>query len=637
MNKNRKGFTIVELVIVIAIIAILAAVLIPTFASLIQKANISKDTQVIRNLNTAIATATEKPETMRDALKIAAEAGYLVDKINAAANGNDILWDSENKVFCYYNAATKAVAYIPETKIETANAPEYKFWKIYNDKMPALSEQRYSIYLTANATAAEEETVKVGFDAGDNTKVKTVNYKNDGAEQKVDIYTTGVMTLTVDAEKDTIYHYGEAGNVEIVKCAPASYHVYGKVIGTISVKQGHVSVEAGATVSAVIVPADATGKVDITNKGTVNIVNTEKANDSANVAVNNKGTIEVSVGTATISGNKANNEYTASKKLTADTHEITEGGYYDGNDVTIKSTGSKNDALYALNIKTTDKVIITGVRLEGTRGVQLKCDKNTGDYKFNITLMHSVVSVKARGIQAWFNEGQNCKGTIINVVDCKFELNTISSDKYDTVVDNNRSTGLIINGADEIEVNIKNTTIQGFSYSVQFNDKCSNKNSVLNIEDSDLKGRAGVYLMNTTSSTVNFKNSKIRGINTFVNVSNIDTESFGLFVFEGSHKNIINIENCKMEAYRGPAAEYNQEYIVDFRGNNNVVNVSGNTVMREDVYFTSDSSNVPTSINDIEKMYREQGNNNIVNGTLTKSIFAVHQGDNVTEYDWLQK
>ena len=37
--KNRKGFTIVELVIVIAVIAILAAVLIPTFSGVIQRAN----------------------------------------------------------------------------------------------------------------------------------------------------------------------------------------------------------------------------------------------------------------------------------------------------------------------------------------------------------------------------------------------------------------------------------------------------------------------------------------------------------------------------------------------------------------------------------------------------------------------
>ncbi len=36
---NKKGFTIVELVIVIAVIAILAAVLIPTFSGIIKKAN----------------------------------------------------------------------------------------------------------------------------------------------------------------------------------------------------------------------------------------------------------------------------------------------------------------------------------------------------------------------------------------------------------------------------------------------------------------------------------------------------------------------------------------------------------------------------------------------------------------------
>ena len=39
MKLNKKGFTIVELVIVIAVIAILAAVLIPTFNSVITKAN----------------------------------------------------------------------------------------------------------------------------------------------------------------------------------------------------------------------------------------------------------------------------------------------------------------------------------------------------------------------------------------------------------------------------------------------------------------------------------------------------------------------------------------------------------------------------------------------------------------------
>ncbi|MCR5693827.1 MAG: BspA family leucine-rich repeat surface protein [Clostridia bacterium] len=48
-RPSGEGFTIVELVIVIAVIAILAAVLIPTFSSMIQKANESKELQEGRN------------------------------------------------------------------------------------------------------------------------------------------------------------------------------------------------------------------------------------------------------------------------------------------------------------------------------------------------------------------------------------------------------------------------------------------------------------------------------------------------------------------------------------------------------------------------------------------------------------
>ncbi len=47
--KNRKGFTIVELVIVIAVIAILAAVLIPTFSGVIGNANQSAALQTARS------------------------------------------------------------------------------------------------------------------------------------------------------------------------------------------------------------------------------------------------------------------------------------------------------------------------------------------------------------------------------------------------------------------------------------------------------------------------------------------------------------------------------------------------------------------------------------------------------------
>lgn len=49
-NKFKKAFTIVELVIVIAVIAILSAVLIPTFNNVIESANMSKATQEVKNV-----------------------------------------------------------------------------------------------------------------------------------------------------------------------------------------------------------------------------------------------------------------------------------------------------------------------------------------------------------------------------------------------------------------------------------------------------------------------------------------------------------------------------------------------------------------------------------------------------------
>ena len=52
--NSKRGFTIVELIIVIAVIAILAAVLIPTFSNLINQANEAVDESLVRNLNESL-------------------------------------------------------------------------------------------------------------------------------------------------------------------------------------------------------------------------------------------------------------------------------------------------------------------------------------------------------------------------------------------------------------------------------------------------------------------------------------------------------------------------------------------------------------------------------------------------------
>ena len=70
--KNKKGFTLVELVIVIAVIAILAAVLLPTFSNVIESAKQSSATQTATNAfksyyaTDSVARYTDPYDTMKD-------------------------------------------------------------------------------------------------------------------------------------------------------------------------------------------------------------------------------------------------------------------------------------------------------------------------------------------------------------------------------------------------------------------------------------------------------------------------------------------------------------------------------------------------------------------------------------------
>lgn len=77
-KTNKKGFTIVELVIVIAVIAILSAVLIPTFGTLITDANHSAAQQKARNAYTAYIQEYSQNATLLDAdLVIEADGFYF--------------------------------------------------------------------------------------------------------------------------------------------------------------------------------------------------------------------------------------------------------------------------------------------------------------------------------------------------------------------------------------------------------------------------------------------------------------------------------------------------------------------------------------------------------------------------------
>ena len=192
-HTNKKGFTIVELVIVIAVIAILAAVLIPTFSNLIKKANESKDTQLIRNLNTALATNVEEEKTMAEALKVAADAGYDISKINASATDNQILWDSVNNVFCYLQNG--AIKYIPENS-KAEDVANVDYWVIASEVNPT-----YSTYLVGYTGASVE-----ALNSLDVSACGAVDVVYNGSAT-VSVFTNG-GNITVNG--GTVNHYGMA-------------------------------------------------------------------------------------------------------------------------------------------------------------------------------------------------------------------------------------------------------------------------------------------------------------------------------------------------------------------------------------------------------------------------------------------
>ena len=97
-KMNKKGFTIVELVIVIAVIGILATVLIPTFGNVIQNA---KDSQIVQAARNAYIQKCAETDTAvgGDFVYVAADGKYVAIK-----DGNLVLKTGTTDVEIFDNA-----------------------------------------------------------------------------------------------------------------------------------------------------------------------------------------------------------------------------------------------------------------------------------------------------------------------------------------------------------------------------------------------------------------------------------------------------------------------------------------------------------------------------------------------------
>ncbi len=223
-NLKKKGFTIVELVIVIAVIAILAAVLIPTFVNLTKKANMSSDQQAVRHMNTLLAMDETKPTNTDEVVEILIENGYK-DDLTTYYDGYTLAWLAEkNKIVLVEN---NAVVWPKDYEGETAYTELKPMVKNGEELLGSLSNGK-TVFIAEDITSDglyPEEAGEYSVNLNGN-KLNTTYYVGSWVEGGKLVVSNGIIDSNNSAANIAVYSESggilELENVQIF--APSSFN-----------------------------------------------------------------------------------------------------------------------------------------------------------------------------------------------------------------------------------------------------------------------------------------------------------------------------------------------------------------------------------------------------------------------------
>lgn len=264
-NTKKKGFTIIELVVVVAVIAILAAVLIPTFSGIIAKAKLNKDEQAIANMNKIVAMADGEEEFVfaADAVNALYADGFNAGKLVAYSKGYHYAYGGvDNNKFYLLDTEGKIV--FPKNDDTAVNT----LWAFFNnakaDYVPGVEK-----YIALSAITNAETFTK--YDCA---------FRDTNANYTLDL---NGMAITVGAD----------GKKITLKNGAVSDSVSGYTLDSSAVKK---TAATAASIKALTPDADGAVKVDkalVQSAGTVNLA---VATDAKKVVFENC-TFDLSAGT----------------------------------------------------------------------------------------------------------------------------------------------------------------------------------------------------------------------------------------------------------------------------------------------------------------------------------------------------
>ncbi|MCD8041085.1 MAG: leucine-rich repeat protein [Clostridia bacterium] len=218
--KLKRAFTIVELAIVIGVIAVLAAIIIPTFYSLYNKADKTADTQLVKNFNALLIA--EDYDNVADSITFLLGEGYDADDLELAYSGYSLAYNLNTNLFVIYEEDFSSVAY--------GNVNE-------SDDVCAIGLSNYE-------SAAENGINAFCVYSLDQT-VEISNLQNC----EIWLYTQDGCTVSVDAPDCVINCYGSAGFFYLLS-ESTTLNLYGNISELSLNKSGNtINYYSGCTIS----------------------------------------------------------------------------------------------------------------------------------------------------------------------------------------------------------------------------------------------------------------------------------------------------------------------------------------------------------------------------------------------------
>lgn len=128
LNKRRGGFTLVEIMIVVAIIALLAAIAVPGFLRARKRSQASRIINDLRLIDSAIDQyAIETNKKSGDAVNTVDWTNYLKKNTNLWTTGKDILGND------YGAQVVDTLPKVPaSSKTALSDVTDATFWSPYN-------------------------------------------------------------------------------------------------------------------------------------------------------------------------------------------------------------------------------------------------------------------------------------------------------------------------------------------------------------------------------------------------------------------------------------------------------------------------------------------------------------------------